>query len=211
MTCFIRYSCEIPEKSYIGPIKISGLYRFDLTTLPRTLDYMLSLTLEELAARAKRIKLVISDNDGVFTDNGVYYSERGEEMKRYSIRDGMGVERLRADGVETGIMTGELSPSIKKRAEKLCIKNLYLGVKDKVSMFETVLAETGLARHEIAYIGDDVNDIGIMTVIAGEGLTACPQDATVFVEPLVHYRAQADGGHGAFRDFAEWLIALRAS
>jgi 3-deoxy-D-manno-octulosonate 8-phosphate phosphatase (KDO 8-P phosphatase) len=172
---------------------------------------MLSLTLEELSARAKRIKLVISDNDGVFTDNGVYYSERGEEMKRYSIRDGMGVERLRAAGIETGIMTGELSPSIKKRAEKLCIKNLYLGVKDKVSMLETVLAETGLARHEIAYIGDDVNDIGIINEISGEGLTACPQDATAFVEPLVHYRAQVDGGHGAFRDFAEWLIALRAS
>jgi 3-deoxy-D-manno-octulosonate 8-phosphate phosphatase (KDO 8-P phosphatase) len=201
----------MPEKSYIGPIKLSGHCRFDLTILSRTLDFMLSLTLEELSARAKRIKLVISDNDGVFTDNGVYYSERGEEMKRYSIRDGMGVERLRAAGIETGIMTGELSPSIKKRAEKLCIKNLYLGVKDKVSMLETVLAETGLARHEIAYIGDDVNDIGIINEISGEGLTACPQDATAFVEPLVHYRAQVDGGHGAFRDFAEWLIALRAS
>jgi 3-deoxy-D-manno-octulosonate 8-phosphate phosphatase (KDO 8-P phosphatase) len=172
---------------------------------------MRSLTLEELAARAKRIKLVVSDNDGVFTDNGVYYSERGEEMKRYSIRDGMGVERLRAVGIETGIMTGELSPSIKKRADKLGIKNLYLGVKDKRSMLKTVLAETGLSVHELAYIGDDVNDIEIINEIAPFGLTACPQDATPFVEPIVHYRAKADGGYGAFRDFAEWLIALKAS
>ncbi|NTW69395.1 MAG: 3-deoxy-D-manno-octulosonate 8-phosphate phosphatase [Chlorobiaceae bacterium] len=172
---------------------------------------MLSLPIEELKRRAERIKLVLSDNDGVLTDNGVYYSERGEEMKRYSIRDGMGVERLRAAGIETGIMTGELSPSIKKRAEKLAIRNLYLGIKDKVAMLETVQAETGFALHEIAYIGDDVNDIGIMNVIAPEGLTACPKDGTLFVEPSVHYRANADGGHGAFRDFAEWLINLRVS
>ncbi|NHQ61024.1 3-deoxy-D-manno-octulosonate 8-phosphate phosphatase [Chlorobium sp. BLA1] len=172
---------------------------------------MLTLPIEELRRRAGRIKLVLSDNDGVLTDNGVYYSERGEEMKRYSIRDGMGVERLRAEGIETGIMTGELSPSIKKRADKLAISNLYLGIKDKVSMLDTVQAETGFALCEIAYIGDDVNDIGIMNVIAPEGLTACPQDGTPFVEHCVHYRAKVDGGHGAFRDFAEWLIDLRVS
>ena len=172
---------------------------------------MLSLTLDELTQRAEKIKLVISDNDGVFTDNGVYYSERGEEMKRYSIRDGMGVERLRNSGIETSIMTGEVSPSLKKRAEKLGMRRLYLGVKDKFSVLETVLAETGLHRYELAYIGDDVNDVEIMEEIAREGLTASPRDATVFVEPFIHYRAQADGGYGAFRDFAEWLLALRNS
>ncbi|NTV98119.1 MAG: HAD-IIIA family hydrolase [Chlorobiaceae bacterium] len=170
---------------------------------------MLPLTNEELKKRAGSIKLVLSDNDGVFTDNGVYYSERGEEMKRYSIRDGMGVERLREAGIETGIMTGEVSPSISKRADKLRMKWLYLGVKDKNAMLGNVLAETGLLKSELAYIGDDVNDIGIMKAIAPEGLTACPRDATGFVEPHVHYRCQADGGYGAFRDFAEWLIGLR--
>ncbi|NMW22246.1 MAG: HAD-IIIA family hydrolase [Chlorobiaceae bacterium] len=172
---------------------------------------MISLTPEELAKRAEGIKLVISDNDGVFTDNGVYYSERGEEMKRYSIRDGMGVERLHNEGIDTCIMTGEISPSIRKRAEKLGIKRLYLGVTDKFSMFETVLAETGLQKHELAYIGDDVNDVAIMKEIAIEGLTAAPGDATLFVLPFIHYRAQYNGGYGAFRDFAEWLIALRQS
>jgi 3-deoxy-D-manno-octulosonate 8-phosphate phosphatase (KDO 8-P phosphatase) len=172
---------------------------------------MVSLTIEELAKRAEKIKLVISDNDGVFTDNGVYYSERGEEMKRYSIRDGMGVERLRNIGIDTAIMTGELSPSIKRRAEKLGITRLYLGVKEKLSLLEAVVAETGLQKHELAYIGDDVNDVGIMNEIASAGLTGCPGDATVFVEPYIHYRAHADGGYGAFRDFAEWLIMLRNS
>jgi 3-deoxy-D-manno-octulosonate 8-phosphate phosphatase (KDO 8-P phosphatase) len=172
---------------------------------------MLPLTIDELKKRAERIKFVLSDNDGVFTDNGVYYSERGEEMKRYSIRDGMGVERLRDAGIDTGIMTGEVSPSISRRAGKLCIKRLYLGVKDKYSMLPAVLAETGLLKSELAYIGDDVNDLGIMKSIAEEGLTACPRDATGFVEPYIHYRCQADGGYGAFRDFAEWLIGLRHS
>ncbi len=172
---------------------------------------MLSLTIDELKQRAGKIKLVISDNDGVFTDTGVYYSDRGEEMKCYSIRDGMGVERLGKVGIETCIMTGEVSPSLRKRAEKLGMKRLYLGVKDKLSMVETVLAETGLRRCELAYIGDDVNDMAIMAEIAKEGLTASPHDAMHFVEPCSHYKTKADGGHGAFRDFAEWLIMLRNS
>ncbi|UWX56765.1 HAD-IIIA family hydrolase [Chlorobaculum sp. MV4-Y] len=172
---------------------------------------MILLSPQEQKARASRIRLVLSDNDGVFTDNGVYYSERGEEFKRYSIRDGMGVERLREHGVETGIMTGEVSPSIVRRAQKLHIERLYLGVKDKQSRLADVLSDTGLSEAEIAYIGDDVNDIGIMNAIAPFGLVACPGDAMHLVEPCVHYRCTAQGGRGAFREYAEWLIALRAS
>ncbi|MGC8773760.1 MAG: KdsC family phosphatase [Chlorobaculum sp.] len=172
---------------------------------------MIFLSPQEQKSRALRIRLVLSDNDGVFTDNGVYYSERGEEFKRYSIRDGMGVERLREHGVETGIMTGEVSPSIVRRAQKLHIERLYLGVKDKQSRLADVLSDTGLSEAEIAYIGDDVNDIGIMNAIAPFGLVACPGDAMHLVEPCVHYRCTAQGGRGAFREYAEWLIALRAS
>lgn len=172
---------------------------------------MILLSPQEQQSRASRIRLVLSDNDGVFTDNGVYYSERGEEFKRYSIRDGMGVERLQAHGMETGIMTGEVSPSIVRRAQKLHIERLYLGVKDKQSRLADVLSDTGFTVDEIAYIGDDVNDIGIMKAIAPSGLVACPGDAMHLVEPCVHYRCVAHGGRGAFREYAEWLIALRAS
>ncbi|NTU92896.1 MAG: HAD-IIIA family hydrolase [Chlorobiaceae bacterium] len=172
---------------------------------------MILLSSEELKSRASNIKLVLSDNDGVFTDNGVFYSERGEELKRYSIRDGMGVERLRAAGIETGIITGETSPSLVKRARKLHIELLYLGVGDKLARLDDVLRDTGLRTSEIAYIGDDVNDVGIMEAISVSGLAACPGDGLHFVEPFVHYRCAAPGGYGAFRDYAEWLIALRAS
>jgi 3-deoxy-D-manno-octulosonate 8-phosphate phosphatase (KDO 8-P phosphatase) len=170
---------------------------------------MIELGNAELRRRAACIRLVISDNDGVFTDNGVYYGEGGEVMKRYSIRDGMGVERLREHGIETAIMTGEVSPSIVRRAEKLRMPHHYLGVKDKLSKLPSVLEDTGLQLHQLAYIGDDVNDLGILGAIVPQGITACPGDAMSFVEPFVHYVARQKGGYGAFRDFAEWLIALR--
>lgn len=170
---------------------------------------MIVLSPEELQSRAMRIKLVLSDNDGVFTDNGVYYSENGESFKRFSIRDGMGVERLRAAGIETGIMTGETSPSVRKRAEKLKIRWLYLGVGDKLSRLADVLSDTGLTTSEIAYIGDDVNDIDIMKAVGMDGLVACPGDGLHFVEPYVHYRCKAFGGNGAFREYAELLLSFR--
>lgn len=158
-----------------------------------------------------QIKLVISDNDGVFTDTGVYYGDTGEVMKRYSIRDGMGVERLRDYGVDTSVMTGEVSPSVSRRAEKLQIRHLYLGVKDKFAALQRVLCDTSFSMHELAYIGDDVNDLGILRAVAKDGLTACPGDAMPCVWPFVHYICEANGGYGAFRDFAEWLITLRTS
>src|SRR5882762_7524343 len=95
---------------------------------------------ETLKEKAGRIKLLLTDVDGVLTDNGVYYSEIGEVMKRFSIRDGMGVERLRKlCGIETGIVTGELSPSVARRAEKLGIIELHLGVKDKPGRLTEIL------------------------------------------------------------------------
>lgn len=171
---------------------------------------MRELPQEELVRRAKRLKLILTDNDGVLTDNGVYYSERGEEMKRYSIRDGMGVERLRKSGVETSIITGENSPSVRKRAEKLQMPYLYLGIKDKFAHIQMILEETGFAIDELAYIGDDVNDLRIMDEIGKAGILACPGDAMQVVQEIVNYKCAKPGGNGAFRDFAEWIIALRS-
>jgi 3-deoxy-D-manno-octulosonate 8-phosphate phosphatase (KDO 8-P phosphatase) len=163
---------------------------------------------EELVRRAKRLRLVVTDCDGVLTDTGVYYSERGEELKRFSIRDGMGFERLRDAGLSIAIMTGELSPSVQRRAEKLKARAL-LGVKDKATYLETVLAEMMLTAGETAYIGDDVNDLAVMRAIAPHGLVGTPADAMPEVKRAAHYVAAAPGGHGAFRDFAEWILRLR--
>ncbi len=164
------------------------------------------MNLVELQARARRIKLVLTDCDGVLTDNGVYYSERGEELKRFSIRDGMGVERLRAVGVDTGIMTGEVSPSVQKRADKLRITELHLGIKDKPARLREIMARTGLAAAEIAFIGDDTNDVEILQLV---GLAACPADATGFARAVADFHCETRGGHGCFRELAEFIIAGR--
>jgi 3-deoxy-D-manno-octulosonate 8-phosphate phosphatase (KDO 8-P phosphatase) len=152
---------------------------------------------------------VLTDVDGVLTDTGVYYSDRGEVMKRFSIRDGMGVELMRNNGIETAIITREKSPSVKKRGEKLKMQWIFLGVWSKVEYIPTILKKTGLKLDELAYIGDDVNDLEIIQEIAKHGLTATPRDGMPVIKNEVHYVATANGGHGAFRDFAEWLLMLR--
>lgn len=162
---------------------------------------------KSLKKKALQIKLLLTDVDGVLTDNGVYYSERGEEMKRFSIRDGMGVERLRKlAGIETGIITGETSGSVTKRAEKLQITELHLGIKDKAGRLKEILERKALKPGEVAFIGDDVNDLEIMKAV---GLTACPANSMEMVLAKVDYTCKNIGGEGAFREFAEWLIASR--
>jgi 3-deoxy-D-manno-octulosonate 8-phosphate phosphatase (KDO 8-P phosphatase) len=153
--------------------------------------------------KARKIKLVLTDSDGVLTDNGVYYSAQGEEMKRFSIRDGMGVERLRNCGIETGIVTGEMSPSVVKRAEKLQIKELHLGVKNKGAQLEEIMTRKQLLPEQIAFIGDDTNDLEIMQLV---GLSACPADAMHFAKEVADYICTTNGGHGCFRELAELII-----
>src|ERR1700760_584068 len=136
-----------------------------------------------LAAKLAQIKLLLTDCDGVLTDGGVYYGESGEELKKFDIRDGMGVERLRKiAGVTTGIVTGELSPSVVKRAEKLKITELHLGAKDKPAVLKEIVERLGLTSSEVAYIGDDSNDLQIMELV---GFTAAPADAISFVKEKV--------------------------
>jgi len=164
---------------------------------------------EELKQRAKKIKLVISDSDGVLTDTGVYYSERGEEMKRFSIRDGMGVERLRnICGIESAIVTGELSGSVKKRAEKLRIEELHLGIKDKKKTLNEIIDRRNISLENVAYIGDDTNDIEVQKIV---GLSACPADAVIQIKMIANFITESKGGNGAFRDFAELIIAAQSN
>src|ERR1700760_5001552 len=110
---------------------------------------MVKLDSFEINVRARRIKLLVTDVDGVLTDAGVYYSARGEEMKRFSIRDGMGVERLRNAGIATAFITGETSESVARRAEKLKLPALFLGVKDKAKELEKVLARLEVRPDEV--------------------------------------------------------------
>jgi 3-deoxy-D-manno-octulosonate 8-phosphate phosphatase (KDO 8-P phosphatase) len=159
-----------------------------------------------LQEKAAKIVLLLTDVDGVLTDNGVYYSADGEVLKRFSIRDGMGVERLRNCGIETGIITGENSGAVKKRAEKLNITELHLGIKDKGVVLKEILERKQLQPSQIAFIGDDVNDLSIITEV---GFTACPVDAMQQVSIVVDYVCTNKGGYGAFRELAELIIAAK--
>lgn len=163
--------------------------------------------MEVLKQKAQKIKLLITDCDGVLTDAGVYYSDKGEELKKFNLRDGMGVERLRKlCDIDTGIMTGENSPIVTRRAEKLKITHLYLGIKDKKKCLREILASHSIQSDEIAYIGDDMNDY---EVIGEVGLSASPSDGASLIKERVDYICSLPGGAGAFREFAELIIELR--
>jgi 3-deoxy-D-manno-octulosonate 8-phosphate phosphatase (KDO 8-P phosphatase) len=165
----------------------------------------------DAAARAARIALVVTDNDGVLTDGSVYVSAAGEQMKVYSVRDGMGIERLRQYGVATAVVTREPPALIAPRARKLELHHLWTSVRDKRAHLPRILDDTGLALDQLAYIGDDLNDLDILGAIGAAGLTAAPADAMPRVREAVHYVCEPPGGRGAFRDFAEWLLRLRNS
>jgi YrbI family 3-deoxy-D-manno-octulosonate 8-phosphate phosphatase len=173
------------------------------------IDEKLKQENEHLKKKIEKIKIVVTDNDGVLTDTGVYYSSQGEELKRFSIRDGMGVERLRKHiGIETVIITGENSGAVKTRAEKLKIAEYYLGVKDKLKVLEEIKRKNNIVEENIAYIGDDVNDIAMMKLV---GLTATPADGTVFIKDFADFICNSNGGNGAFREFAELIIAFKTN
>jgi 3-deoxy-D-manno-octulosonate 8-phosphate phosphatase (KDO 8-P phosphatase) len=162
---------------------------------------------DALKDKAHKIKLLLTDCDGVLTDGCVYYSENGEELKKFSLRDGMGVERLRnLCGIDSGILTRENSEIVRRRGEKLKMQHLYLGVRDKKEKLVEIMDKHKLLAHEIAYIGDDTNDI---EVLEAAGLSACPVDAFEPVKKSVHYICKAAGGAGAFRELAELIIYLR--
>jgi 3-deoxy-D-manno-octulosonate 8-phosphate phosphatase (KDO 8-P phosphatase) len=160
-----------------------------------------------LKEKLKKIKLVLTDNDGVLTDTGVYYSAKGEEFKRFSIRDGMGVERLRKyAGIETIIITGEESGSVKARAEKLKMKEYYLGVKKKEDLLFGIMKKNNVKPEEIAFIGDDSNDFELMKLV---GLKVTPADGMNFIKEICDYVCENKAGYGAFRELAELILAFQ--
>ena len=166
-------------------------------TLPGTVS-------ADTVERARRIRLVLTDCDGCLTDGAAYYSNRGEELKRFSLRDGMGVERLRIHArIETGIITREEGGPASARAEKLGVAELHLGAVDKSEVVRAVAVRRGLSLEEIAFLGDDVNDILALDLC---GLAACPADAFLAVLKHVHFVCPSAGGCGAFRDLAEFLL-----
>ena len=149
-------------------------------------------------------KLVITDIDGVWTDGGMYYTDEGDVMKRFSVKDGWGVIFLRELDIPVAIMTGENTQIVQKRADKLKIDYCYLGVKDKVAQAEELCRELGISLGEVAFIGDDLNDLPLLRLV---GYSASPSNTPEYVKREVKYVTAAHGGYGAFREFVEKLLS----
>jgi len=154
--------------------------------------------------KLQKIKLVITDVDGVLTDGGMYYSKNGESLKKFNTRDAMGMELLSGLDIKTIMLTRENSDIVKARAKKIKVDKLYSGILDKKSIFPTILKKYHVTSDQVAYIGDDINDIEIMKCV---GFSSTPNDGMKQVKKLSNYICNLDGGNGAFREFAELIIS----
>jgi 3-deoxy-D-manno-octulosonate 8-phosphate phosphatase (KDO 8-P phosphatase) len=156
--------------------------------------------------KARKIKLLLLDVDGVLTDGGIYLDDRGVEIKRFDVRDGQGITLLQRAGVRVGIITGRSSNVVRYRARELGVKIVYQGAVNKGDIYEEIKRKTALEDSQIAYMGDDISDL---PVLRRAGLAITVRDAWAGLKPDVDYVTQADGGRGAVREVVE--ILLRAS
>lgn len=152
----------------------------------------------------KAIKLLVLDVDGTLTDGGVYISEKGEQSKKFNVKDGMGIVMLKKSGTEVGIIShSSVSEMISNRANTLKLKYVYVGQQPKLEVLQLWIQELDITLEEVAYMGDDVNDLDIINVC---GLTACPSDAMAIVKEKVDHVMSMRGGEGAVREFIDHYI-----
>jgi YrbI family 3-deoxy-D-manno-octulosonate 8-phosphate phosphatase len=160
-----------------------------------------------LLERARRVKLVAMDVDGVLTDGGMYYGEHGEELKKFNTRDGQGIALLHEAGLETVILSKESTPIVTRRAAKLKIGEVRIGVQDKLAALQEIIAARSLTMEQVAYIGDDLNDYGLLCQV---GLAVVVQDATRKPRSAAHYVTRARGGEGAVRELCELILECQS-
>jgi len=161
---------------------------------------------KELVIQCKKIKLVITDVDGVLTDGGMYYTAKGDNMKKFHVRDGMGVTLLRRDNVPTIIVTKEQTQIVKQWAKKMKIKKLFDGIQDKKKVLQQICNEFKVKGNEIAYIGDDINDVDLIKSV---GFSACPNDAIDVVKNNSDYVCSKKGGDGVLREVVEIILSAK--
>ncbi len=149
------------------------------------------------------IRMIVTDCDGCLTDGGMYYSENGDELKKFNTRDGLALSRLHDKGVITGIITGEDRELNRRRAKKLKMDFIESGVKDKLPVLKDVCERYGVDLGNVLYIGDDLNDVEAMKAA---GVSACPADAGKKVLETADYVASKEGGHGAVREILEAIV-----
>ena len=157
----------------------------------------------ELVERIRNIKLAVFDVDGVLTDGCLHYGPNGEELKVFNALDGHGMKMLQESGVALAIISGRESKALERRAKDLRIAQLFMGVENKLNIFESLIKSLSLSRAQSAGLGDDVVDLPFLTHC---GFAACVPAAPAFVRQHVHYVTTAQGGHGAVREFCDLIM-----
>jgi 3-deoxy-D-manno-octulosonate 8-phosphate phosphatase (KDO 8-P phosphatase) len=153
--------------------------------------------------KAKNIKLVVLDVDGTLTDGGIAIDNNGVEAKIFNVKDGFAIAQAIKYGLKFAIITGRESQIVEKRSLELKIEEIHQGVKNKMEKLDDILDKYGVSYEEVAYMGDDVNDI---PAFIKAGFTGAPQDATTEVYNLADFRSRYPGGKGAVREFVEYIL-----
>jgi 3-deoxy-D-manno-octulosonate 8-phosphate phosphatase (KDO 8-P phosphatase) len=161
---------------------------------------------QALAARCRALRLVLTDVDGVLTDGTVLLLPDGSEAKAFHIRDGLGIVLARKAGLKIGLLSGRASEAVAARGRELSLDVVRQGISDKRAALAEILREHGLQAHEVAYMGDDLNDLGVITEV---GLSAAPADAPFEVRAQAFMVTDARGGEGCFREFLEAILKAR--
>ena len=163
---------------------------------------------QRLIKKTKKIKILLTDVDGVLTDGGMYYSNKGDVMKKFHARDGMAISLLKKNGIPTVIVTKEKTMIVKQWAKKMNIKKLYDGVVKKEQIIEKIWDEFKVKVEEIAFIGDDVNDVKLLKKV---GLAVMPNDGIRQLRIICDYRCKARGGEGVLRETADLILNKKFS
>jgi YrbI family 3-deoxy-D-manno-octulosonate 8-phosphate phosphatase len=148
-------------------------------------------------------KLIITDIDGVWTDGGMYYSDDGKELKKFNTSDSAGVIFCQLLNIEIAIITGENNQAVINRANKLNIKHVFLGVKNKLFVAQELCKDLNIGFEQTAYIGDDINDINLLKSV---GISGAPSNASSYIRKLATIETSSKGGDGAFREFVENIL-----
>lgn len=161
------------------------------------------LSREELIEKAKKIKLMAFDVDGVMTDGSVTYDENGVEYKTFNVKDGHGLVRMVQSGFVTAIITARNNGTVKHRAENLNITEIYQGQKYKLPALEEMLKKYNLTFENVSYMGDDLPDLCILEKV---GLACCPADSVEEVLEAAHFVSSKNGGRGAVRELCDFIL-----
>ena len=159
-----------------------------------------------LRNKCRKISIVLTDVDCVLTDGGMYYTENGDIMKKFHTRDGMGVSLLRRKKIPTIIITKEKTKFVKKWAKKMNVEKLYDGIEKKEDLVTTICSKYDVTLQELAYIGDDINDLELLKKV---GLSVTPADGITDAKKICNYICKSKGGEGAFRELADLILETK--